>query len=155
MSSNQNNELVDVLAGIKLFENMNREELGVIADLLEMKKIEASKEIFQEGDPGGNMFVIGNGTVEVQKNRSHGSGRVVIARFESGGLIGEMSLIDGMSRSATAVAITPTTYYCLSKASLENLFENHKDISIKFLSDLAMLISLRLRNTSGWFADVF
>jgi CRP/FNR family cyclic AMP-dependent transcriptional regulator len=155
MSSKQKREPIDVLAGIKLFENMNREELGIIANLLEVNTIEASKEIFQEGDPGGKMLVIGEGTVEVQKNRSHGSGRVVIARFESGGVIGEMSLIDGMSRSATAVAITPTTYYNFSKASLESLFENHKDISIKLLNDLAMLISLRLRNTSGWFADVF
>ena len=155
MSSKHSREPIDVLSKIKLFENMNREELEVIANLLETKNIKASKEIFKEGDSGGKMIVIGTGTVEIQKNRSHGSGRVVIARFESGGLIGEMSLIDGMPRSATAVAITPTTYYCLSKDSLDKLFVSHTDISIKFLSDLAKLISLRLRNTSGWFADVF
>ncbi len=155
MSSDSGKDPVELLAGIKLFANMSNDELSVIASLLEIQKSEASKEIFQEGDPGGKMLIIGNGTVEVQKNRSHGSGRVVIARFESGGVIGEMSLIDGMPRSASAVAIQPTTYYFLSKTSMETLFESHKDIAIKLLSDLAKLISLRLRNTSGWFADVF
>ena len=148
-------DLLELISSVELFRDMNREELEVLADLMEFQQIDATKEIFREGDPGGKMLVITSGTVEVQKRRSHGSGRVVIARFERGGVIGEMSLIDGMPRSATVVALQPTKYYYLSKEAMKSLIENHKDISIKLLQELAILLSLRLRNTSGWFADVF
>jgi len=154
MSPEQHKDPVELLAGIKLFRNLNREELSIIADLLVLQNVGAAHEIFAEGDPGGIMIIISSGLVEIQKSKSHGSEKIIMARFESGSLIGEISLIDGMLRSATAVTIEPTTFYYLTQASMEFLIENEKDIAIKLLRDLAILISLRLRHTSGWFADV-
>jgi len=91
----------------------------------------------------------------VQKQRSHGAGRIVIARFERGGVIGEMSLIDRMPRSASVIAVQPTHAYIMTQEALDELIEVKPQLAIKFLKGLSVLLSLRLRNTSGWFADVF
>ena len=70
-------------------------------------------------------------------------------------VIGEMSLLDKLTRSASVVAVQSTKVYHLSRESFDEMLVTHKDLSIKFLLGLASLLSLRLRNTSGWFADVF
>ena len=58
----------------------------------------AGDTIFAEGDPGDRMFVVRSGEVEIFK-----SGRVV-ETIGTGGMFGEMALIDGSDRSATARA---------------------------------------------------
>ncbi|MBT3232913.1 MAG: cyclic nucleotide-binding domain-containing protein [Calditrichaeota bacterium] len=155
MEIQPNKEVVKLLAETKIFLRLKEEELAELATMLIQKKYVAGEELFREGDPGGNMFIIASGSVEVQKLRSHGSGRVVIARFERAGVIGEMSLVDHMPRSATVVAMTPTVVYEFSKTAFKEMLGSQKDLSIDVLKGLAHLLAMRLRNTSGWFADVF
>jgi CRP-like cAMP-binding protein len=150
-----NQELTDLLGTIPMFRELEESERAELAVRMELKSYDSGKELFREGDPGGQLLIIFSGSVEVQKSRSHGAGRIVIARFDRGGVLGEMSLIDGMPRSATVVASKPTKIYSLSQEGLEELTQDNPRLAVKFLKGVAMLLSLRLRNTSGWFADVF
>jgi len=113
LSTNQ--ELLQILAEHPLFQDMKEVDRAELAGMMVERQYPAGAEIFREGDPGGELFLIGGGSIEVQKQRSHGSGRVVIARFERGGVIGEMSLVDRMSRSATVIAVQPTRAWILSQ----------------------------------------
>jgi len=56
--------------------------------------------IFAEGDKGENMYVVRSGDVEIERNGK------VIENLSGGGIFGEMALIDGSPRSATARAKT-------------------------------------------------
>ncbi len=150
-----NQEVVDLLKECAVFQELPAEDLSELASMMDQEKLSAGAELFKEGDPGGHLYLIASGTVEVQKQRSHGSGRVVIARFERGSIIGEMSLVDGMTRSATVVATNPTKVFTLSREVFEDIMNTRKELAIKVLLGMAKLLSLRLRNTSGWFADVF
>lgn len=150
-----NRELIELMGDIPMFKDLSEEERAEIAMRLDQKHYNAGDELFREGDPGGNLYIIESGSLEVQKSRSHGAGKIVIARFERGGVIGEMSLIDSMPRSATVIAVQNTKIYVLSQSGIDEMIENKPQLAIKFLRGLAMLLSLRLRNTSGWFADVF
>ncbi len=155
MEIQPNKDVVKLLSETKMFLRLSESDLSELATMMVIKKYDAGAEIFREGDPGGTMFIVASGSVEVQKLRSHGSGRVVIARFERAGVIGEMSLVDHMPRSATVVAVIPTVAYEFSKSAFKEMLANQKDLSIEVLKGLAHLLSMRLRNTSGWFADVF
>ena len=150
-----NKELTELLGEIPMFRELEEAERAEIAVRLELRTYDSGRELFREGDPGGQLIIIFRGSVEVQKSRSHGAGRIVIARFDRGGVLGEMSLIDGMPRSATVVATKSTKVYVLTQEGLDELTQNNPHLAVKFLKGVAMLLSLRLRNTSGWFADVF
>jgi CRP-like cAMP-binding protein len=150
-----NKELIELMRDIPMFHELNEEELSSIALKLDEEKYETGAEIFREGDPGGKLYIIADGSVEIQKSRSHGVGRIVIARFERGGVIGEMSLVDGMPRSASVIAMQRTKVYVLTHNSFDDISENTPRLSVKMLRGMTSLLSLRLRNTSGWFADVF
>ncbi len=150
-----NKELIQLFSECDVFKQLDENDLAELATMMESQKYATGEDLFKEGDPGGKMYIIANGAVEVQKLRSHGSDRVVIARFERGGVIGEMSLVDGMTRSATVNVVQPTKVFTLSKESFDEMILNRKDLANKVLLGMSMLLSLRLRNTSGWFADVF
>ena len=150
-----NQELIELMREISMFQEFEASERAALALYMKPETFEPGRDIIREGDPGGKLYLLHTGSVEVQKQRSHGSGRIVIARFERGGVIGEMSLLDRMPRSATIVTVQPTKMFVFTQEALDELIGSNPALAIKLLRGLAVLVSLRLRNTSGWFADVF
>ncbi len=63
--------------------------------------------IFEEGSSGRELFVVLDGQVEIAK--LNGNGKTVIVTLGKGEFFGEMAVIDGSSRSATAIAAVPST----------------------------------------------
>jgi CRP-like cAMP-binding protein len=63
--------------------------------------------IFEEGSLGRELFVVLDGKVDIA--RMSGENKSVIVTLGKGEFFGEMAVIDGSSRSATAIAATPKT----------------------------------------------
>lgn len=63
--------------------------------------------IFEEGSSGRELFVVLDGKVEIAK--VNGASKTVIVTLGKGEFFGEMAVIDGSSRSATAIAAAPNT----------------------------------------------
>jgi CRP/FNR family cyclic AMP-dependent transcriptional regulator len=63
--------------------------------------------IFEEGSSGRELFVVLDGKIEIAK--ISGAGKTVIVTLGKGEFFGEMAVIDGSSRSATAIAAAPNT----------------------------------------------
>ena len=63
--------------------------------------------IFEEGSAGRELFVVLEGKVDIVKTTP--AGRRLIVTLGKGEFFGEMAVIDGSSRSATAVAAAPKT----------------------------------------------
>jgi CRP-like cAMP-binding protein len=63
--------------------------------------------IFEEGSTGRELFVVLDGQVEIAK--MNGPSKTVIVTLGKGEFFGEMAVIDGSSRSATAIAAAPNT----------------------------------------------
>jgi CRP/FNR family transcriptional regulator, cyclic AMP receptor protein len=65
-----------------------------------LAKFAVGETLFSEGDAGDTMYVVRSGEVEIER------GGKVIETVSSGGIFGEMALIDGSPRAATARAKT-------------------------------------------------
>lgn len=78
----------------------------------------AGEWIFREGDPGDDAFVIESGWVEITHGSDHAAD--MLALIGPGELLGEMALIDGHPRSASARAATEVR---LRQVSFEQLSE--------------------------------
>lgn len=63
--------------------------------------------IFEEGSTGRELFVVLDGEVEIAK--ISGAGKTSIVKLGKGEFFGEMAVIDGSARSATAIASAPNT----------------------------------------------
>lgn len=66
-----------------------------------------SEVIFEEGSTGRDLYVVLDGKVDIVKGS--GPARTVVISLGKGEFFGEMAVIDGSARSATAVAAAPGT----------------------------------------------
>lgn len=82
---------------------------------------EAQKAIFFEGQAGDAAYLIEGGEVAIVKNAPAGSAakHVPIARLKAGDVFGEMALIDGRNRSASAIAIGKVVVLVIEASDFE------------------------------------
>lgn len=126
---------VEILSRLPLFETCTKRELGSIASLTVDTERAAGTILTREGRDGGLMFVIIDGEAEVERDGK------VIKRLGPGDVIGELSLIDGLPRSANVRAVTQTRVLELASDDFRRLVEG----SPKFVRNLLRALSLRIR----------
>lgn len=81
----------------------------LIGSQVAKRSFKAGELIFREGDPASEMYVIESGDVEIQ------SGNHLLDTLGSKSIFGEMALVDGAPRSATAKALTDVTVVPVSE----------------------------------------
>lgn len=96
--------------------------------------------IFREGDTGRQMFVLLEGTVEIYV-QSNGA-RIPVAKFVPGDFFGEMSLLEGLPRSGTAVAAEKSRLLTLDEESFQKLASEDSEFTWRVMKSL----SQRIRN---------
>lgn len=99
----------------------------------------AGTVIFKEGDEAHQAFLIQTGDVQLAKGT--GPQAINIAKIGPQALFGEMALIDGKPRSASAIAVTDVTVVTISKGRFENTLE----AADPFLRALLKVLVSRLR----------
>ena len=78
----------------------------------------ANEIIFNDGEPGRAAYVVESGRVEISKPVPNGSHPLILGYIGSGGIFGEMALIDNRPRMARARALEPTTLIVITEAAL-------------------------------------
>src|SRR4051812_37306373 len=85
---------------------MSRGEASVPLNALERKTFAAGAAIITEGEIAHAAYVVDSGKVEIWVKK--GSAKRVLSEVTTGGIFGEMALIDSKPRSANATAVTDT-----------------------------------------------
>jgi CRP/FNR family cyclic AMP-dependent transcriptional regulator len=123
------------LASVPLFERLDEEERTLLAAQLDDVSFEPGQVVFKRGDPGGSIFIVVGGAVEIFVEDTIGQ-RVVFETAKAGDFFGELSLLDGDPRSASAVALEPTRTVRLDRGDLELLFKRHPTAAMDVLSTI-------------------
>jgi CRP-like cAMP-binding protein len=103
--------------------------------------------VFWEDEPGVGMYIVQQGEVGIC--REYGQrGQKELARLKAGDFFGEMALLEGDCRAATAVARGDTCLFGLIHPDLFHLFRRKPQLGVKLLSALADILARRLRLTN-------
>lgn len=136
----------DILRHCRLFELLNDEEIGKVAQLVEEHHFHKGDYVCREGAWGDSMYIIGAGEVKITKKLDV-EHIWEITSLRHGDFFGEVALIDGSPRTATAVAITPTTVLELYGREFKILLSKGDTLSQKMLESLLRTLINRLRAT--------
>lgn len=116
-----------------------------------VKSLEAGSVIFNEGDIGEEMYVIIDGTVEIQKSTSGSSSKTLIT-LHTGDIFGEMAIIERKRRSAAAIASEKIKLLVLNEHLFDSMLGENPDFArkmIKMLSERLRRTNLTLQNVLG------
>jgi CRP-like cAMP-binding protein len=136
-----------LLHGVYLFADLSADERAQLARLAESVSVGAGSQIFRAGEPATAMYLVQNGSVRITTIAAGGE-QIEVAVLGTGSHFGEMALVDGAKRSATAETLEPTSLFRFDYAKMSALMEKSPAIASKFYRALARFLSNRLRQTT-------
>ena len=107
----------------------------------------AGKILFEENDPGSQMYVIRSGRIRIF--RRVGEDEVELATLGSGDFFGEMALLESLPRSANAQVIEDSDLIEVSASTFEAMIQDSSEITLRIMRALASRVrelDLRLQN---------
>lgn len=129
-------------------EGLSHEDMEQFAQYLYLATAQSNESIFNEGAIEPYMCFVAEGLVRITKGDSKKNVKT-ICEIGPGRTVGEMSIIDGLPRSASAVAVNQTTVLVLTKENFELLISDNPKLGVALFQRLAQMISHRLR-VSDW-----
>lgn len=132
-----------MLKKIPVFQDLTRQEILEVDQLLHERTYEKDEIIFEEGDAGHGIFIILSGKVRLKS--SHKLLEAATFEFGPGELLGELTLFDQAPRAATAVAKERTLTVALFQSEFSSLLSRNKDIGVKVLFEISKVLSRRTR----------
>ena len=142
-------EKIELLQSVSIFWDLNENDLGYIADKMVAKHFENGNYIFLEDSEGEQCFFVLEGSVKVTRLSKDGR-EVILAMLNEGDFFGEMSLLDGESRSANVIALEKTKVLTLDRNDFIAVVNDYPQIAVQLLKELAR----RLRKSDRQIASL-
>ena len=137
-------ELAASLKAIPLFKNLSKRDLSNLIGIIHDRNYLAGEYIFYQGDPGIGLYLIRDGEVSINRTNDKGE-EINLATFIKGDFFGELALVDGEKRSASAIANIDTRLSVIFKPDLDEFIEKYPKKGIKILQGIAEIAAVRLR----------
>ena len=129
----------NLLSDIKLFAGLTPTQLDWVAQRAHRRVFEAGRNVLTIEQPGEAVYIILHGTVKIHIEQAERD--VILAILGSGDMLGEMSLIDSVGRSASAVTLESSLLLWMDKATFNYLLDNFPPVA----RNLVRIMSARVR----------
>jgi CRP/FNR family cyclic AMP-dependent transcriptional regulator len=123
------------LIAIPLFARLRPDEAAALVRLLETRTLAPNEPLFWIGDAGHDFWVIQKGRVRLTYPNNSGQ-EMTLATLGHGDFLGEIALLDGGPRTATARAVDHTTALVLSRDHFHQFIEKHPSSAIHMMTVL-------------------
>lgn len=120
-----------LIAAVPLFAGLNRREIEALGRLMDEVDVKDGRVLMREGAVGREFFIVVSGSVRVERN-----GRK-INELGPGDFLGEIALIDGGPRTATAIAAEPCRLLVLAASGFRTLVSKYPTAQGKIMKALA------------------
>lgn len=124
-------EKVLFLRHVSIFSRMSIADLGRLAEIAEEVVYPAESMIFREGEYGESLFLIVDGFVQI----AHANEQLALLNPQD--YFGEMSILDGEPRSATATAATDCLLLKIRQEDFHQVLSMHFDASLAIIKTLS------------------
>lgn len=129
-------ETLEALRNSALFRQFDDRPLDELAGRMSRRRYRRGEVIFHEGDPGEAMHLITDGRVKIGRLSPDG-GEAIVASLGPGETFGELVLLDGAPRSATATALEATETLTLSRHDFVTLVDDDARFRWALLAGIA------------------
>ena len=128
-----------LLRDTALFGGIDEAAAAELAKRLVRRTYRRGQPLFHQGDPGDSLYVLVDGSVAVVVTSENGD-RMVLTTLHAPDVLGEIALLDGGSRSATAEAVEPATALMLSRAAFLDLMREQPSLVDHLLRSFGGLV---------------
>jgi CRP-like cAMP-binding protein len=134
---------LELLHNVPAFSRLDADQLALLAASVGNQSFERGETIFHQGSIGSVLYIVVSGQVRIY-TIGEGGQELTMTIFKDGDFLGELALLDGLPRSASAQAMRPTTTLKLHRAAFLHTIEVCPPIAAAVLEAMAA----RLRQTT-------
>lgn len=124
------------LNNIPLLKGVDEATLRHVASVLQVRTAERGSRILHKGDTGDHLLFLLSGRLQAV-DITEGGREIGLSFIEPGDYFGELSIIDGMPRSASVIACEPSMYALLSRPQALELIHNNPLVAERVLKRFA------------------
>jgi len=125
---------LELLRQVPLFAGLGRRELGEVGRLADEVELPAGRVLTREGHSADEFFIIVHGAVRVER------GGVTVNRLGDGDFLGEIALVDGGPRTATATIEEPGRFLVIGHREFHSLLDQFPTVQLAVLQALAQRV---------------
>lgn len=137
------------LKQVNIFKGLNDEEILDLISVAKKRTFRSGEVIFHRDDPGQMLYIIKEGKVKICLMSPDGQ-EISLVVFGKGEYFGEFALLDGLPRSADAIALEKVECYTLQRTDFQNAIMKKPRIAIQVMEVLCE----RLRKTDQQVEDL-
>lgn len=131
-----------------LFAGMTAEDLRLLGGVFQERQLAEGMTVFSENMAGESLYIVHTGTIRVSKMISEADEKTLVILGPEE-VFGEMALLDGAPRSATARVVESALLLCLAKADFDRFCEQHPELGLKFLKNLVRVFCRKVRGNEN------
>lgn len=140
---------MQLLERIPFLRALAPEDLSWLGERMRRRRFPRGDIIFQKDDPGQSLFIIESGSVRIYMPGAQGTD-LTLAVMGPGDFFGDMSLLDGRPRSASASAAAESVLLSVERTDFSNLLRARPDAALAILE----VIAGRLRESDQMASDL-
>ncbi len=141
------------LSKVPIFVDLNEDEIQRIFQAMEPRELAADEILFHQGDAGGELYFVENGTMVISVTLADGQS-LEIASFSGGDFFGEMSIFEKESRSATCRAESRCRLYALHEQAFFELLRTSPTTATTVMKRMLAVTLRRLKDTGAFLSDM-
>jgi CRP/FNR family cyclic AMP-dependent transcriptional regulator len=151
----------EILMYVPIFSDLEKETIDRILTIGTTKSYPKDSYILMEEGTGTAMFVIISGKVKVSRTSADGR-EVILSILGEFDFFGEMAILDGLSRSASVIAMADSELFIIQREQFLDLLKEFPEIAINLLQELTQRLrtadskikALSLKDAEGKVASV-
>jgi CRP/FNR family transcriptional regulator, cyclic AMP receptor protein len=113
----------EALHSCALFEDLDDSTLALVADAMRGRRFRRGETVFHVDDPGDALFVVTGGEIKIVLPSDESAEPVILTTVGRGGFFGELALLDGRPRSASAIAVRAAETLVLRRETFDRLVD--------------------------------
>jgi CRP-like cAMP-binding protein len=133
----------EFLSSLTLFAGLAPQQLEQIATRIQRRSFALGVTLFHQDMPGTMMYMIESGSVRVISIGRTGQ-ELTLNVLGPGEIFGELSILDGEQRSATAITLEPAVVWLLSQIDLTKIMNEYPTVN----QAMVQLLVDRVRDTA-------
>ena len=141
------------IKGSTMLQGFSDKDLSKLAVFCEMREMGEGTTVFIENMPGESLFLVKKGTIRISKMFAEGDEKTLVVLGPED-IFGEMAVIDGLPRSATARVAENADLISLKKKDLERLCRDDAALALKLVSNIVRVFSKRVREANEEYREM-
>jgi CRP-like cAMP-binding protein len=136
-----------------LFKDLSETELQKLEPLFDEKRIVEGKTVFIENMPGECLYLIEEGSVKISKMLAEGDEKILVILGPED-FFGEMAMLEGAPRSATARVAEDARLLSLQRKGFETLCDENPRLGLKLMRNIIRTFSRRLQDNNEEYREM-